>query len=51
MLCKARSDRGLVYIAQGRIFNNMLYVQYILLTKAKPICKRQTRPLVKEHVT
>jgi hypothetical protein len=33
MLPKAWTDRGLVYSAKGRIFNNMLYVQYTHLTK------------------
>jgi hypothetical protein len=50
-LCKAWNDRGLAYSAQGRIFNNMLYVWYLHLTKAKPIHERQTYPLVREHIT
>jgi hypothetical protein len=29
LLCKAWTDRGLIYSAKGRIFNNMLYVRYI----------------------
>jgi hypothetical protein len=29
----------------------MLYVRYVHLTKAKPIHKRQTRPLVREDIT
>jgi hypothetical protein len=37
-----------VYSAKGRIFNNMLHVRYVHLTKAKPIHKRQTHPLVRE---
>jgi hypothetical protein len=51
MLCKAWTDRGLVYSAQGRIFSNMLYVRYVHLTKAKHIHKSQTHPLVREDVT
>jgi hypothetical protein len=34
-----------------RIFNNMLYVQYIHLTKVKPIHMRQTHPLIRADVT
>jgi hypothetical protein len=37
--------------AKGRIFNNMLYVQYVHLTNAKPIHDRQTLPLIREDVT
>jgi hypothetical protein len=28
-------DKGLVYSAKGRIFNNMLYVRYVHLTKGQ----------------
>jgi hypothetical protein len=50
MLCKAWTDRGIVYSVQGRIFNNVLYVRYVHLTKAKPICKIQTHALIGEGV-
>jgi hypothetical protein len=38
-MCSAKPGltEGLYHSAQGRIFNNMLYVRYIHLTKAKPI--------------
>jgi hypothetical protein len=49
--CKAWTDRGLVHGAQGRIFNNMLYVRYVHLTKAKLIHKREIHPLVRKDVT
>jgi hypothetical protein len=32
-VCKAWAERGLVYRTKGRIFNNMLYVRYVHLTK------------------
>jgi hypothetical protein len=32
-LCKALTNRGLVYSAKARISNNMLYVRYVHLTK------------------
>jgi hypothetical protein len=51
MLCKAWTDRGLVYIRKGRIFNIMLQVRYVHLTKAKHIRKRQTHALVGKDVT
>jgi hypothetical protein len=51
LLCKAWTDRGLVYRTKARIFNNMLNVRYMHLTKAKPVYKRQTHPLVREDVT
>jgi hypothetical protein len=35
LLCKAWTDRGLVYIAKGRIFNNMLYVRYVHMIKGQ----------------
>jgi hypothetical protein len=50
-LCKAWAGRGLVYSAQGRIFDNMLYVRRLHLTKAKHIHKRQTYPLIRDDVT
>jgi hypothetical protein len=50
-LYKAWTDRQLIYNAQGRIFNNMLYVQHTHLTKAEPTHKKQTHPLVREDVT
>jgi hypothetical protein len=40
-LCKACTDTGFVYSAKGRISNNMLYMRYVHLTKAKHIHKRQ----------
>jgi hypothetical protein len=36
---------------KGRLFNNMLYVRDVYLTKAKHIHKRQTHLLVREDVT
>jgi hypothetical protein len=33
------------------ILQNVLYVRYIHLAKAKPIHKRQTHPLIREDVT
>jgi hypothetical protein len=33
LLCKACIDRGLLYSAKARIFNNMLYVLYVHLTR------------------
>jgi hypothetical protein len=51
VLCKNCTDRGLTCCAQGRIFNNMLYVSYVYLTKAKPIHKTQAHSLVREGVT
>jgi hypothetical protein len=52
MICFASpwTDRGLIYNAQGRICNSMLYVGYICLTKAKPIHKRQTHPFMREEL-
>jgi hypothetical protein len=35
LLCKAHTDRGLVYSAEGIIFNNVLYKRYIHLTKGQ----------------
>jgi hypothetical protein len=35
LLCKACIDRGLMYSAKGRIFNNMLYVRYVHLTSGR----------------
>jgi hypothetical protein len=35
MLFKAWTKRGLVYSARGRIFNNMLYVRYVHMTKGQ----------------
>jgi hypothetical protein len=48
MVCKAYTDRGLVYRAKGRIFNNMLYLGYVCvcLTKGPSIFVRD-----KEDVT
>jgi hypothetical protein len=34
---------------QKWIFNNMLYVRYVHLTKVKHIYNRQTHPLVREN--
>jgi hypothetical protein len=34
------AEKELVYFVKGRIFNNLLYVQYAHLTNAKPIHKR-----------
>jgi hypothetical protein len=33
LLFKACADRGLVYSAEGRVFNNLLYVRYVRLAK------------------
>jgi hypothetical protein len=41
----------ILYSAKARIFNNMLYVRYVHLTKAKHIHKTHTHPLVREDVT
>jgi hypothetical protein len=35
LLCKACTDRGLAYGASGRIYNNLLYVRYVHLTKGQ----------------
>jgi hypothetical protein len=35
LFCKAWTDRGLVCSAKARIFNNMLYVRYVHLTKGQ----------------
>jgi hypothetical protein len=35
LLYKARTDRGLVCSAEQRVFNNMLYVRYVHLTKGQ----------------
>jgi hypothetical protein len=43
--------RGLVYCAKARLFNNLLYVRHVYVTKAKPIHKRRTQPLVRGDVT
>jgi hypothetical protein len=43
VLCKAWTDRGLVYSAKGRIFNNMLYVLYMHLTEGQAY-SYQTNP-------
>jgi hypothetical protein len=51
LLPKAWTDRGLVYSVKSRLFNNMLYVLYVHLTKAKIIRKRQTHLLVREDAT
>jgi hypothetical protein len=37
---------GLVYSGQGRIFNNMLYVRYIHLTKATQSLFMRDKPIV-----
>jgi hypothetical protein len=39
-----------LYIVQKEEFSGMLYVQYVHLTKAKRIHKRQTHSLVREDV-
>jgi hypothetical protein len=39
------TDRGFVHSAKGRVSNNMLYVRYVHLTKAKHIRMRHTHPL------
>jgi hypothetical protein len=36
---------------KGKIFNNMLYMQYVRLIKHKHIQKQQAHPLVREDVT
>jgi hypothetical protein len=46
-----RSLDWIVYSEKRKIFNNMLYVWYVYLTKAKRIHQRQTHPLVREGVT
>jgi hypothetical protein len=51
MLYKEWNGRRLVYIVKGRIFNIMLYVQYVHLREAKHIHKRQRHPLVRKDVT
>jgi hypothetical protein len=43
LLCKACTDRGLVYSAKGRILNNMLYVQYIHLKKGQAYSSSRQR--------
>jgi hypothetical protein len=48
MIYRALADRGHVYRAQGRIFNNMLYVRYEHFTKAKSVHKRHAYRLVRE---
>jgi hypothetical protein len=45
------TERGLVYIAPGRIFSNLLHVRYVHWQKAKPIHKRQIHFLIREDVT
>jgi hypothetical protein len=37
--------------AQGGIFNNMLYMRYKHLKKARVIHNRQTHPLIRENFT
>jgi hypothetical protein len=49
--CKVCTDRRPVYSAQGRRFNNTLYVRYVHLTNAKSVHERQTHLLVREDVT
>jgi hypothetical protein len=52
MICFAKP--GLIEnfcIVKERIFNNMLYVQYVHLTQTKPVHKRGTHPDVREDVT
>jgi hypothetical protein len=34
------TEKGRVYIVKGKFFNNILYVRYVHLTKAKHIHKR-----------
>jgi hypothetical protein len=42
MLYKVWTDRGVVYSAKGRIFNNMLYVRYVHLTKSQAYSQETT---------
>jgi hypothetical protein len=51
MHSKAWTDGGLVYIVKGRIFNSMLYVQYVHFTKAKHIHRRHAHLLVRDDIT
>jgi hypothetical protein len=49
MICLAKSRQTEdIYIVKGKIFNIMLYVQYVHLTMTKHIYKRQTDPLVRD---
>jgi hypothetical protein len=54
LLCKAYTDRGLVYSVKGRIFNNTLYMGYVHLTRPnifirdKPIFSSETM-LLKDY--
>jgi hypothetical protein len=41
VLCKTCTDRELVYKTKGRIFNNMLYMRYVLLAKGQ-VCSQET---------
>jgi hypothetical protein len=50
LLCKAWTNRGLIFSAQGRIINNILRVRYVYLTKAKNMNERQTSPFFREDV-
>jgi hypothetical protein len=39
MICFAWTERALVYFVKVRIFNNVLYMRYVHLTKAKHIIR------------
>jgi hypothetical protein len=40
-----------IFLARGRILNDILYVRYVHLSKAKPLHNRQTHLLVRDGVT
>jgi hypothetical protein len=49
-LAKPALTEHLYIVYKEKIFNIMVHVRYVILTKAKPIHKKQTDPLVREDV-
>jgi hypothetical protein len=51
MLWKAWTDRGLIYSIRGRIFNNVLHVRYLHLTKETNPSSRQKAHFIRTMTT
>jgi hypothetical protein len=52
MICFAKlgltQSSTYICIAKMRVYNNMLYVRYVYLTKAKLVHERKPHPVVRE---
>jgi hypothetical protein len=46
LFCKAWTDTGIVYNADGRVSKHMFYVSNLDMSKARPVRRRKTDPLV-----